>query len=63
MKITIKGDYNDELNYGEIVLTDNDLDNSNFVELIVGEMPVMVSVTELASAVNAFLEKRFQDNK
>jgi hypothetical protein len=46
-----------KLNDG-LQLTDVMLDNSNFVDVIIGEHEVTVSLDELLSAVTAFEQKR-----
>lgn len=53
MKIEIN-----DLEEKKIILSDGQLDNYNFVDVIIDDIEVTVSVTELLAAVKAFDIKR-----
>ena len=67
MKITIPADTDDET--AKLILTDEDLDNSNYVELEVENnfnnvvSKVMISVEDLFRAVEVFNKIRLEDKK
>ena len=46
----------------ELVLTNEQLNNDNFVDLVIGEQVATVSLDELLSAVSAFEQIRCMEN-
>jgi len=57
MKITITG-----LDDEKIFLSNNELDNYNYIELKVGDDVIMVDVVELLSAITAFMVIKKETN-
>lgn len=47
----------------EVILSNEMLDNDNFVDLIIGNVEVTVPLVELYCAVNAFLENKQQNRE
>ncbi len=54
MKVTIKADTDDSEAYSDIILSNNNLDNFNFVEIIIDDKVYMVLVDDLLRAAKAF---------
>jgi len=61
MKITLKADSTEK--QVELILTDEQLDNSNFIDLIIEDTEITVDRDELQSALYAFQVKETKKDK
>lgn len=62
MKIEIKVDDNDKEDAASFILTDENLDNDNFIDILFDDKEITVSIDELFSALTAFDSKRSRQN-
>ena len=62
MRIEIKAD-NDSIEGTSIILTDDGLNNDNFVELITDEETYMIGVDDLGIAIRVFEEIRERNHQ